>query len=172
MDKAIYIIGQILGGVAIILGFISFQMKTQKKLLIMQTLATLVFCFHYFMIGAMTGMAMNAVNIVRNFVYNYRNQNDKKGWLVPSLFALVIGIMGVITWDAWYSAFMVVGIVINTLAMAIPDPQKVRKSILITSPIVIVYNCMTFSMGGTIYEAVVITSSVIGLYRNKNKYPK
>ena len=63
MDKILFIIGQIFGIIAIILGFVSYQMKTQKQLLICQTTVSLVFCIHYLLIGATTGMAMNVVNV-------------------------------------------------------------------------------------------------------------
>ena len=66
MQLVLFIIGQVFGVIAIILGFLSYQMKTQKQLLICQTATSLVFCIHYFLIGATTGMAMNMVNVVRN----------------------------------------------------------------------------------------------------------
>ena len=62
-----WFVGQILGIIAIILGFISYQVKTQKQLLFMQTSVAAVFGVHYLLIGAYSGMAMNAVGIVRNY---------------------------------------------------------------------------------------------------------
>ena len=77
INEILFIIGQILGIIAILLGFVTYQMKTQKQLLICQTAVSLVFCVHYLLIGATTGMAMNIVNVVRNFVYSRRN--EKRG---------------------------------------------------------------------------------------------
>ena len=164
----LWIIGQIFGILAIITGCLSFQMRTQKQLLLVQTLTSVIFCFHYGMIGAMTGMAMNLVNIFRNLAYDHRNQKNKTGWLVPIIFTVINTFMAILAWDAWYSIFMLVGIGINTLAMALPDPQKVRISILITSPIVIVYNVLSFSIGSVIYEVVAIVSCIIALLRNRS----
>ena len=76
--KPSYIIGQILGVVAIALGFLSYQMKTQKQLLMMQTATSLVFCLHYLLIGAPSGMAMNVICIFRNLAYFYRNKKQSK----------------------------------------------------------------------------------------------
>ena len=93
---------------------------------------------------------------------------------MPIAFAVIMGIAGVITWDAWYSIFSVLGLIINTLCMAFSDPQKVRKSILVSSPMVLVYDAFSLSIGGIIYESVAVVSSVIGLIRmsDRQKTPK
>ena len=166
MKDTIYIIGQILGGVAIALGFLSYQMKTQKCLLIAQILTCIVFCLHYLMIGAISGMALNAVCFLRNLVYYYLNQRKGGcGRIVPLAFAVLLGIIGIITWEAWYSVFVFLGLVLNTLALSFSNPQRVRGSILITSPLVLIYDVFAFSIGGIVYESVAIVSSVIGLAR-------
>ena len=60
---------------------------------------------------------------------------------------------------------MFLGLVINSVCLAFSDPQNVRKSILVTSPMVIVYNCFAHSYGGIVYETVAIVSSAIGIFR-------
>ncbi|MBQ2880983.1 MAG: YgjV family protein [Clostridia bacterium] len=165
MDKILYIVGQGFGILAILLGFLSYQVKTQKHLLICQTAVCTVFCIHYLLIGATTAMAMNMVNIVRNLVYYRRNQKGDKSMLMPIVFTAILGVIGVFTWEAWYSVFVFVGLIINSLCMSFSDPQNVRKSILVTSPMVLIYDAFAFSIGGFIYESVAIISSVIGIIR-------
>ena len=46
-----YIIGQALGALAVVLGFISFQMKSSGKLILLQAATSLVFALHYLQIG-------------------------------------------------------------------------------------------------------------------------
>ena len=158
-----------MGVVAIAFGFISYQMKTQKQLLAMQLATCIIFCVHYLLIGAFTGMAMNCVGVLRNIVYYHRNKRGDTRMLWPVIFAVVMGIMGLLTWDAWYSVFVFVGLIINTLCFAFSDPQKVRGSILVTSPLVLIYDIFTLSIGGIIYESVAIISSLIGIFRNKKQ---
>ena len=62
----LYIIGQIFGVIAVILGFVTFQMRTQKQLLVLQTITGAVFCVHYWLIGATVGMVLNFIVILRN----------------------------------------------------------------------------------------------------------
>ncbi len=172
MDKIIFIIGQIFGIIAIILGFVSYQMKTQRRLLICQTTVSLVFCIHYFLIGATTGMAMNIVNVIRNFIYYRRNEKGDKSMVLPIIFTVILAIIGLLTWNGWYSIFVFLGLIINSMCMALPEPQQIRKSILVTSPMVLIYDAFTLSIGGFIYESVAIISSVIGIIRNKKSAEK
>ena len=161
------LIGQILGGVAVLLGFLSYQMKTQKQLLLMQTLTGAVFCLHYGLIGATVGMVLNIIGILRNACYFYRNEKGIKAPWLPVLFAAVMGVSGILTWEAWYSVFCLLGLVINTVCLSLPSPQSVRKSILVTSPMVLAYDVFARSAGGVVYEAVAILSAAVGIVRMK-----
>ena len=54
-----YIIGQIIGVIAVAGTFVSYQTKTQKQLLIVNMIATALFCVHYMLLGASSGMVLN-----------------------------------------------------------------------------------------------------------------
>ena len=165
----IFIIGQIFGVIAIALGFLSYQMKTAGRILLLQALTGVVFAVHYCMIGAITGMAMNIVCFIRCIVYYFRNKRGSSEKISPIIFTLIMAVIGIITWDAWYSVFVFSGILINTLCMAFANPQKVRASILVTSPLVLIYDAFALSFGGMVYESVAIISAVIGILRNRKR---
>ena len=158
-------IGQGFGILAIILGFVSYQMRTQRQVLLMQTAVATVFCIHYGMIGAYTALAMNLVCIVRNVVYDYRARKQIRSPLIPIIFVVIQVFIGILSWESWYSVFVLLGIGINTYCMSFYDPQSVRKSILITCPLVFTYDVFAMSVGGAIYEAIAWTSAVIGILR-------
>ena len=168
-NGTLWFVGQIFGIIAIILGFISYQVKTQRQLLFMQSAVAVMFCTHYCLIGAYSGMAMNAVNIVRNIFYDRRTQKDSTSIVTPIIFVIVQCIMCIITWDAWYSVFILLGVGINTFCMSFKDPQNVRKSIIVTSPMVLTYDIFARSIGGSIYETVALISAAIGVFRNRKK---
>ena len=165
MNDPIYVIGQLLGAVAIVLGFVTYQMKTQKGLIAVNTTICIVFSVHYLMIGALPAMAMNAIGAIRGVFYYFREKRGSKSPLLPIIFAVVMAIAGVITWSGWYSVFVFTGLVVNTLCLGFSDPQKVRMSILVTSPLVLIYNIFALSIGGMIFESVSVVSSVIGIIR-------
>ena len=62
-----YLIGQLLGIVAVVLGFLSFQRKTVVAIILTQMTTALVFAVHYTLLSAPTAIALNllfAVNCV------------------------------------------------------------------------------------------------------------
>ena len=167
-----WLIGQIVGIVAIIFGFVSYQVKTKRMLLFMQGVVAFLFCTHYALLGAYTGLSMNVVALIRNIVYNKVNQGSRAGRLMPIIFIVILCGISIITWEAWYSLFAICGIVVNTYCMSFKNPQNVRKSIFISSPLVLCYNVFSWSVGGIIYEMVAIASSLIGFLRNREKSVK
>ena len=110
---------------------------------------------------------MNAVNIVRNFGYDKRNQRGSNDIYTPLIFGVIQAVIGIITWNAWYSVFVFLGIVGNTVCMSFKNPQNVRKSIIITSPLVFTYDAFASSWGGMVYEAVAWISAIIGIVRTR-----
>ena len=161
-----WMIGQLFGIVAIILGFVSYQLRTKRQLLIMQTVVAIVFCVHYFLIGAYSAMAMNVLNIARNAVYDVRTRKGITSPVIPAIFVAAQVVICAIAWEAWYSIFVLLGIGINTYCMSFSNSQNVRKSILISSPLVLTYDIFASSLGGAVYESVAIISSVVGIIRN------
>ena len=164
-----WVIGQGFGILAIVLGFVSYQLHTKRQLLVMQTIVAIVFCVHYYLLSAYSAMAMNIVNIFRNAAYDYRTNKGITSRTIPIAFVIIQAAMCILTWDAWYSVFVLLGICINTYCMSLSNSQLVRKSITVTSPLVLTYDVFAYSIGGAIYESVAIVSSVIGIIRNRNR---
>ena len=170
----IFYIGQALGVITVILGIVNYQVKTRQQVLAVHMATTICFSLHYLCLGAWAGMAMNLVGTVRNLVFYHLGKKGKvnRGWAIG--FALVLGTMGtaasLIAGEAWYFVISVVALMINSFSMSFTEPQNIRKSILVTSPMVLIYDLFVSSYGGMVYEAVVIVSSIVGLVRyRKNR---
>lgn len=169
-NQYLYCIGQGLSFVAVILGFISFQMKSAKGLLLMQIFVATVFSVHYFLIGAMPAAVMNVVGIIRTAVFYFKDKKFYNPKVYPLLFAIIMLGFGIYSWVGWYSIFVVAGLVIHTMCLPMKNPQHIRWSILVTSPMVLIYDIFELSVGGIIYESMVIISSIIGIVRfRKNR---
>ena len=167
--EIVFITGQIFGIAPIVFGFLSFQAKSSKGILIWQIGVALAFSLHYLMIGALTGMALNLVGAAKSVSYFIRDKMGKRGLFLPIFFAAVAIFTTVLTWQGFYSIFLLTGLLINTLAFALLTPQKVRYSMLIKAPVTFLYNAFVFSVAGMIYETIVFVSSVIGLVRYRQK---
>ncbi len=163
------IIGQILGIIATVITFISYQANTKKILLILQTAATVCTCLSFLFLGAKTGFALNIVCIVRNVVFYFEERTSRLYY--PSVIVLTILMAGVgaLSWQGPISLLMIIALGVNTVFISFGNPQLLRKSILLTSTMVFLYNIYVFSIGGMTSEMISIVSSVIGIIRFKNK---
>ena len=166
------IIGQIMGWLAAILTFASYQCEDHKKLIAVQTLSTLSTCISYLFLNAWSGMLLNIVCLARNFIIYRKDIKFFTYSFWPYALAIVMGIMGVLSWQGPMSLLIVVALVANTLFLYFPNVQNLRKSILITSTMVLMYNLYYNVWGGVVNEMIAIVSSAIGLYRYKNTKQK
>lgn len=163
LSEPAYLAGQIFGLIAVVLGFISFQMKDTKKLLLIQCGVSTAFCVHFWMIDAKTGFILNAVCILRNILYYHKDKKYLSSIAVPIVLSASMAVAGAFMWDDWYSIFFVVSLVANTFCMSFRKSDHIRISILFTSPLALTYDAFVSSFWGVIFEAMVIISSAIGI---------
>lgn len=167
--QAIEIIGQVISVIAVIITFITYQMKSTSQIFIVNAIATGVSCVAYAMLGGITALGLNIMCIIRNICYLHKDKNRYCAVILPALLSLIMAVMSAFLWEGYHSIFFVVGITLNTLAMGYFNSQNLRKSILLTSSLILIYNLFIPSIGGSINEIVAISSSVIGLIRNRKK---
>ena len=172
-ETTVFYIAQALGIVAILLGFVNYIVKTRGQVLFVNCVTTVCFVLHYLCLGAWAGMVLNLVACIRNIIYYYAGKNGRVSKALPIIFTVIMGTLGItvslIAREGWYFIFTVVALMINSFAMSFQNPKYIRKSILITSPLVLIYNCFVFSVGGVVYESVAIISAIIGLIRYKKE---
>ena len=162
------IIGQALSIIATIITFLSYQVNNKKQLLITQTIATSFTCIAYFFLGASSGVLLNIVCIVRNIAFYMHKDNKKANRISSYCLAGIMVILGAISWQACYSLLIIVALAVNTVVLSYGNPQLLRKSILVTSSMILIYNCFVFSLGGIANEGLSIVSSIIGILRFRN----
>ena len=164
------IIGQILGIIATIITVISYQANTKRSLLIIQSIATLCTCLSYFFLGASSGFALNIVCFARNVAFYFQNERSKFNYVSATLFSIAMVVLGALSWQGWVSLLIIIALAANTMFMSVGKPQLLRKSVLVTSSMVLLYNVFVFSIGGITNEGVSIVSSAVGIIRyRKNK---
>ncbi len=157
--------GQIMGWIAALMTFISYQCKEHKKLIVVQTLSSLSICVSYLLLNAWSGMLLNIICILRNFIIYRKDIKIFSYSFWPYALAVLMGIMGILSWQGAMSLLIIIALAVNTLFLYFPDIQNLRKSILVTSTMVLIYNVYYTVWGGVINELIAISSSVIGIYR-------
>ena len=96
--------------------------------------------------------------------------DKSKNIVIPIIFTALIIVTSILTWEGWYSAFVMAGLVVYSLAIALPSAQHIRYAMFIKSPLCLTYNAIVFSIGGIVYECSVLLSSLIGTIRHKRKH--
>jgi hypothetical protein len=165
------ILGHILGAVAVLLFVSSYQLFDKRKLLMVQTAATVMLSLQYLCLGAYSGLILSGLCIVRNVVY-YKRDSVKlfRSRAIPFLFGAAMEVCSIFAWDGWHSVFILAGIAGNTVCMGLFDAQGLRKSILFTHPMIFTYNCFEGAVAGAINEGVSIISAAVGIIRyNKSQ---
>ena len=161
--------GQILGWVSALLMCLSYQCKEHKKLLVAQTASTICICVSYCLLGAWSGMLLNIVCILRNLIIYKKDIKIFSYPFWPYVLAGVMVVVGALSWQGPMSLLMIVALGVNTLFIYFPNVQNLRKSILVTSTMITIYNVYYSVWGGVMNELISIISAVIGLYRFKKK---
>lgn len=162
------IIGHIIGLTAIVFFFISYQVRDKKKLLLVQSMASATIGIQYLLIGAYVGFALNVVCVTRNLLYIYRDRMKRGGGWIPPLLAVILVALSLYSWEGWHSLFIMAGLIVNTLCMAYCNPQNLRKSILVSCPLIITYNAFEGAYSGILNESISIVSAIIGIIRFHN----
>ncbi len=172
MLNPITLLGHILGFISVALFFYSYQRTQKSKIMIIQTVATALSCLQYLLIGALSGFALNVVCIIRNFAFFYREKNQKTDLITPVIFAAAMAVVSCFSWEGIHSLLITLGLVVNTVCMGIFDAKSFRKTILISSTLILVYNIFAFSYSGILSESISLISVVIGIIRYRNTQPK
>lgn len=158
------LIAQGLGILGAALNIGSFQMKSNKKLILCQFLGSCFFLFNYLMLGAFTGCFMNGMGVVRNFIFLGGEKTRKPYILILLNLALIAGT--ILTWQGPLSLFPLIGMIAATIAMYMNSGKAMRMTqLFISSPCWLVYNLASLTIGGVACEIFVITSTAISFIR-------
>lgn len=161
---------QLIGFAAMTLGILSYQAKRRNTILLMQMLGSILWSIQFYGLGAYTGMALNAVVILRNTLYA---QRGKRAWaecpLLPACIMAAFLLAGVLTWEGPISLLPMVAMIISTVALYIKDERRIRLLSLFVSPPWLIYDALCFSLGGVLTEVFTIVSILIALWRFKHK---
>ena len=168
MQNSITLLGHTLGFISVALFFYSYQRTQKSKIMIIQTIATALSCAQYLLIGATSGFALNIVCIVRNFVFYYREKKNINDLFTPAFFGAAMAVVSWFSWEGIHSLLITLGLVVNTISMGVFDAKSFRKTILISSSLILAYNVFALSYSGMLSESISLISVIIGIIRYRS----
>lgn len=159
------IIGQIVSIIAVALFAVSYQVKQQKHIIIIQTFGTICWCISYYFIGAMSGFAVNIISIIRNISMLFIKPRTRLSYISTAVLVVAMGVAATLSWEGPRTIIIAVSLMANTIFFSFGDPQLLRKSVIFTSSGFLAYNIISMLSGGIISESMSIISSIIGIIR-------
>ena len=155
----------ILGALGIVAAVWAFQCKRHGGVLTLRTANEILFGIQFFLLGAYTGVAMNAVGSVRNTVFSLQVKHGKSTRISAFLFCLFFLIFGIIAWEGPKSILVIVAKIISTMAFGNKNLLVVRLLILVTSSSWLIYDLFSGSYAGVVCEILTLISIVVALFR-------
>ena len=133
-------------------------------MLILQLITALLFFVHYLLIDAISAAGLNFISSIQCICYYFRDKREKKSFAVTIFFSVLIIVSSILTWDNWYTLFIMAGLLALNIGFAF-SAQTIRKVNLIKSPLCLCYNVCVFSIGGFLYELSTLISSVVAIIK-------
>ena len=187
---------QALGFVAIAMNILSVQFNTHWKIMLFKSLGSFLFAVQYLLLDAFTGMAMDLIGVIRNFIFahNVKKGKNNKWWVV--LFCIITAAVGtatiILTWDKMTSELVrwsnnaktlttmavilsivsIIAKVASTIGYGFKSPHAIRMINLPTFMMWIVYNCVFMSIAGVISDSMSIISIIVAEIRFRKKPDK
>lgn len=183
MDK-IEITAQIMGIIAMAFMIASFQIKSNRRLLIAQGIGGFLFSLNYLLLGSIVGAGLNVVNVLRSyFGMNEKTRSKATFWLLNVLYLVMAAVYVILSVkDGSFNVYLTAWNIILTFAQIVAtwaiykdDGAVIRKcNLFFVSPIWLFNNIfITFTIGGILCEVFCISSVIISFVRfGKNGFEK
>ena len=168
---------QLIGYIAMACCLLSYQCKKNKNYFIMQTVSGIAFTLHFFLLGAWSGMLLNAVGSLRGIFFSLGEKFHKQ-YIHLSIQAAILAcsvlsvtVFGEVWWIALCIFLAQAG---GTLSQWTRNGKTIRLTqMLWVSPFWLVNNFYYFTIGGILTESFNILSVLISMLRfHKTGYDK
>ncbi len=158
---------QALGFIGVLFFLISYQVRANRRLFLLQTLGCLTFCIQFALLGAFSGCLSLMINITRNTMligYERSKIVRWKGWV--AVFSVLCIVSTVFTWNGLISLLPLLGTIITTAACWTNNAKNIRIANLCSnSPCMLLYDIFIHSWGGVLNESITIMSIIISIHR-------
>ncbi|MBR6718495.1 MAG: YgjV family protein [Oscillospiraceae bacterium] len=156
-----------IGFAAVAVFILSYQIKSNRTLFLLQLIGSALFCVQFFLLDAKSGCLSLAVNMLRNALM--MKYNDW-GWVrkkrCPAAIALLFTGVLLCTWNGPVSLLAFAASVTSTFAYWSNSPRRIRMvNLVCASPCWLIYDVLVHSLGGIVSESITIVSILVSFLR-------
>lgn len=150
----------------------TYFLRNRKKILNLNIIAHIIQAISFLLLGGLTGVAMNAIYLVRDIYLVTDEKSNKRDIRILICFILAIIILTIFTYNGLSSLLSVIATIISTFAVW-QKSTKVYK--ILGTPVSIAwlgYNISLKSIFAIILESILLISTIIGYTLEKIKSKK
>lgn len=156
--------GQAIGLVGMVAIILSFQCKSNRKLIVVMGAGALLFAVSYFLLGQPSAAMFNLISVVCSIVCLYDKLKNK--WIFGVISAMYV----VATWltaDGWWSWILMSAQILGSYSLMFKSGKFIRNlRFFYTSPVWLVNNTVVcFTLGGTLCEIITMISIIVSFIR-------
>jgi hypothetical protein len=161
---SLFLIGQLVGGVAVFISLAVYQINNRTKMLQLSTVSAAMYGLLFFFLHAYTGAALNLIGAIRCYAF-IGTRSTKSSLRIFLLFAVASCLATILTWVGPISLLALLGTLFSGMASGQLNSKNIRRVALLAPPLWFSYNFLTHSYPGMFIEIFVICSNIIGQYR-------
>lgn len=156
--------GQIIGLVAMVAIILSFQCKSNKKLVAVIGTGAILFAVSYFLLGQPSAAMFNIITAISSVAGLKENMKNK------FVFGIIVVLYAVVTWftyDGWWSLVLMVTQIVCSYSFMFKSGAFIRNArFFFISPVWLVNNTVVcFTVGGIVCEVITMASVVVSFIR-------
>ncbi len=157
---SLFVISQILIGVAICSDIASFQFKKREYIVSCLLISCVLISLHFMCLGHWTAACLGGVAAGR-FVTSLFSTSRIFLWFFIAVTVVVSGL----TYEGLLSVLGCTGAIFGTMASFSKEDKRLRQLMFIGTCIWIIHNCFAGSPGAVLLEIIFLSSNLIGYFR-------
>ena len=166
MTMQAYIV-QGIGFVAVAAFILSYQIKSNRWLFLLQLIGSGLFCLQFFLLDAFSGCLSLAVNILRNaLMMKYDDWKWVRQKWCPVAITGLFTVILIVTWNGPVSLLAFIASVSSTFVYWTNSPRNIRLvNLVCASPCWLIYDVIVHSWGGLVSESITLLSILVSIWR-------
>ena len=150
-----FILVQAIGIVAWLMLILSYYRKNTNKILVFQIIGTILYCVHYGLLGAYSGLFICAFETIFDFGY-YKTDKDKYIYIV-SIPVRILG--GLFSFKIWADILPIIASLVDGYTLT-KNKKIVVIGAVISYTLWVIYDLFVKSYSGAITDGLVVLSNL------------
>ena len=154
MDINFWIV-QGIGVLAWLVLLASYYREDTNKILVFQTIATALYCIHYYLLGAYSGLFICIFEVIRDYLYYRTNWDD----YIFYGFIPIYVINGFVTFTGWYDLLPALASFIDGYGLT-----KRRNGVVVWAVVTytawVIYDLFVMSYSGAVTDGLIVLSNL------------